>query len=820
MAIQPDTKLRPKISSGLSSAEALHRLHLEGRNVLVPKKPFERIKEILITFAVPMAIMLLATAFIYFAFGEIRDATILLIALGPFLGVDLMLQSRSRRALAHLSSAIAPKATALRDGKPNVVHFEELVREDVILIKEGQILPADGIFLETQHLNVDESQLTGESEPINKKEGDPFFAGSRVLSGTAMGSLTQTGAQTQYGKIAKLFSETPVTPTPIQEKTATLVKQIGTIAIFTGIGVFALELLREAPLKTALLSSVSVIMSAFPGEFPLVYTLFLSLGAWRLTHFGVLVRRLSSVETLGSTTVICLDKTGTLTRGEFHLKSFISSPETPSDMTNTYQAAVMSCEPTPEVPDDPMEKAIFTYLESEKIAPETLRRGWKLIHDHAFDRFTKTMTHVWRKSVQYPPEAATIQIVTKGALEGVLTKCQLAPSERECILAKNTELAGKGLRILALAGKSQNQSSGIREEDENNLRFIGLIAFEDPLRPEVPAATRSCQEAGVKLKLITGDHPLTAQSIAEQAGFDRPGDIVLGDDLDRATPEEFDRLVMSRSVFARIRAEQKHAIIDALIKGGETVAMTGDGINDAPALKRANIGVAMGIRGTDVARSAADLVLLNDDFSALVLTLREGRLIFSKIRSAFRYLIAFHIPIMGLALTVPLSGMPILLLPVHLLWLEMIVHPVSAFVFESGVLVEKNPKKRQTLISRKDLLKSVASGLITCICAFGIFRFYVIESEIYARSAALSVIIFSSLFIVWAEIKGETSWFRTLPPLRLGFWIPMLCVAASIPLCLETPLIAEVLHCGPLRGHDWAMTAGLGFLSVIWRIRF
>jgi Ca2+-transporting ATPase len=818
----------PAALSGLTPAEAEARLRACGPNRLVTEERWAWLKELLGILGDPMALMLAAAASVYLLLGETTDGIILLLALIPVLGVDVFLEARSREALKKLARLVAPRARVIRAGQEMEIPTEALVPGDILVVREGDILHADGVVRWCANLALDESPLTGESEPQEKRPftgtvnrdvsvKSRFFAGSLVLAGHGYGEITATGARTEYGHIARLVAEAETEPTPLQRKTGRMVRQFAGVALLVAMGVFALGLWRGATLPAVLLAAISLAMAAIPEEFPLVFTLFLSLGAWRLSRCGVLVRRLVSIETLGSTTVICADKTGTLTAGQLALDIHLSLSSGVSD-EGLLEAAVLACEPHPT---DTLERVIVAHCREHGIGPEVLYAQWRLVYDHPFDPVGKHMSHVWQRTSL--DDHGAWRIVAKGALEGIVEHCDLTPEQRAAAESANARLAGQGMRVLAVAGKATSSFAGIRTEDERDLRLYGLLGFRDPLRPEVPAAIAECQAAGIAVKLITGDHALTAHAIADAAGIAHAHDgILTGEQLDGLPEEQLAERASRASIFARIRPEQKYAIVDALKGAGEIVTMTGDGINDAPALRRADIGVSMGSRATAVARAAADLVLLDDNFAALVATVREGRQIFGNIQRAFLYLLAFHVPILGLALAAPLLGLPLMLLPVHLVWLELIVHPVSALLFEGEPappdLMRRPPRDpRAPLLPSRLAMPSALSGLLLTAAVLGIYWARLEAGPVYARSAAMSALILGSLLLVWAERAGDRPWSSLLWPKTARFWIVWGLVALSLPLSLAVPTIARVLQVGPISVRDWALAAGLAVASIGWR---
>jgi Ca2+-transporting ATPase len=510
----------------------------------------------------------------------------------------------------------------------------------------------------------------------------------------------------------------------------------------------------------------------------------------------VLVRRLASVETLGSTTVICTDKTGTLTLGRFGLEELVPLGVPESALL---AVAVRACERDPQ---DTMDRAILKAAR-ERNVPVSWLHSSVLAIDYAFDPVEKHMAHVWREP------SGRVRLAAKGALEGLLRRCAISADERAAALSSHERMASAGRRVLAVAERS-GTFGGDREHDLRDLRLVGLLGFSDPLRSSVIAAIAECQGAGVRVKIVTGDSLVTAHAIAEAAGIahDHAGGILSGDELS-AAPEE---RILRASIYARVQPGQKHLIVMAHQHAGEVVAMTGDGINDAPALRQADVGVSMGLRGTAVARAAADLVLLRDDFGALVAAVREGRRIFQNLVHAFLYLIAFHVPVIALAVLVPVLGLPPLLLPIHLVWLELIVHPVSALVFEGDPAEDamRQPPRPpgSPILPRRPLALSLLSGAMLAAAALWLYAHQLPSGEAAARSAAMAVVIAGGLLLVLAE-RGARGTARLL----------VVCgvVALSLPLAIHIAPLASVLQLAPPGMLGWAWALALAVAAVGWR---
>ena len=822
--VTPGLDAIPPGLEGLSSGEAAVLLAKVGPNRWVPPDPFAWLREAFLLLLDPMAIMLAIAATIYFALGDTRDAAVLLLALIPVLGVDVLLEARSRAALAKLARAASPLAEIVRDARVRAIPLEEVVPGDLLVMQEGHTIAADGVTLWAANLAIDESSLTGESEPqvkqatLDIRDAAPdsrFFAGSLVVAGHGFGRVTKTGSGTQYGGIAALVAGTTPALSPLQQRASQLARRLGGAAALVALALVPLSRLRGDSWTEALLGAVSLAMAAIPEEFPIVLTLFLSVGAWRLASRGMLVRRLASVETLGSTSVICTDKTGTLTRGDFQVTDHVVFNGTIQD-DEFLEAAVLACEPHPA---DAMERAICGYAEQRGVSLAAIAARWTLVRDYAFDPIGKHMTHAWRAVSAHD----AFLVAAKGAVEGVLAHIRPDPAARAQMLEANKRFAERGLRVLALAAKRTDRLGSNREDDERDLTVFGLIGFQDPIRPEVPTAVAECQRAGIRVKMITGDHALTAHAVAEATGIlHEEGVIVTGDELNGLSDADRDRCVQRAAIFARISPQQKFWIVDALRRDGAIVAMTGDGVNDAPALRRANIGIAMGQRGTDVARATADLVLLNDNFASIVATVREGRHILQNVQRAFLYLIAFHVPIVFLAIITPLADVPLVLLPIHLVWLELIVHPVSAFVFQAepptaSIMTRPPRDPAAPLLPRTAVVRSAATGATLAVTTFLVYWLqYPVLGEAAARAMALATLLAGYQTLVFVERAALPGTTISIPRTRV-FWTVWCASTLSAAAVFSVPSLEQLCRIATPSGTGMAWAALAGVVAVVWR---
>lgn len=800
---------RPQLNA-LTQEQAAERLRRFGPNVLVPEKRNAAAQWIVAFFSDPMVLLLLVAGGTYFVLGDRLDAIIALGALAPIFLIEAVLEHRSEAALQALKTLSLPTARVRRDSVERVIDAREVVPGDLLMVQEGDVFVADGTLAGGNDLLVDESALTGESEPVLKESGrSELFAGTALRSGRGEMLVTATGSATKYGRIGKLMSEMRVSATPIEAAIRKLVRQAGAAVLVLCAIVIFVEHGRGALWPAAVIAGVSLAMAAIPEELPMVYTLYLALGAWRLAKQRALVRRLASVETLGAANVICVDKTGTLTHGRLDLAAVWPYRASDADVV---AAAVLASDARAF---DPLDAALLTYAR-EQHADMTLFDRSKPQIVYPFDAGSRRMTQVWRVS-----DGALVAV--KGALESVLPLCTLTEAERSEILSANERLAAEGMRLLAVAQGTKFRASAARETNEAGLRFTGLLAFTDPIREDVPASIQACADAGIEVVMITGDHPLTAEAAARRLGLQSRRTIT-GDELDGMSPVQLAAALSDARIFARIQPEQKLRLVQAFHTRGDIVAMTGDGTNDALALREADIGVAMGRHGTDVARGAADLVLLDDDFTTIVAAIAGGRRIFRNLRRAFRYLNAFHTPLILSAVAVPFFGVPLLLLPVHLVWLELIVHPTSALVYENDsggaddVMAERPRGRASNLLRGNDWFRPVLLGTtltIGCLTAYllALHNGYPADA---ARATALAVMLFGQMLLVLSERSSH------LPIWKQSFRdnrriVPILAATVAMLLVmLYVPALAAAFRVAAPSPAHLGAAFGIAVLCTLW----
>jgi Ca2+-transporting ATPase len=781
--------------TGLPGNEARRRLAAEGPNQLPSDERRGALALAAGVLREPMFLLLLGAAAVYLVLGDLREALVLAASVVVVLAITIVQERRTEDALGKLRDLSSPRALVVRDGIDVRIAGSEVVRGDVMRLREGDRVAADALLLESGGLLVDESLLTGESVPVARAAGDRVFSGTLVVKATALAQVTATGPRSELGRIGTSLAGVDRGKTSLETETARLVRlfALGALAICVLVG--ALYATTRDDTLGGILAGITLAMAMLPEEFPVVLTVFLALGAWRISKHGVLTRRMSAIEMLGAATVLCCDKTGTLTEnrmtvveawtgGSWREAAAWTQAEAP-----VLEAAALACEPSPF---DPMERAI---LEAAlRIAPSSaaLRAEATLERHYPFGEGFLAMCLGWR-----PPSGA-VRVAMKGAPETVIALCTLAPEAREAALREAAAAAARGLRLLAVAtagleGDWPGSPAGFR------FAFLGFIALADPVRTSVPAAVALCRRAGIRVVMITGDHPETARAIARQAGID---------------PE---------NVYARVRPEQKLAIVNALRDNGEIVAMTGDGVNDAPALKAAHIGIAMGRRGTDVAREAASLVLLEDDFTSIVATIRLGRRIYDNIRNAMRFLVAVHVPLAGMAFIPLAMGWPLFAFPVHVMFLEFVIDPACSIAFEAERsdphVMERSPRPvGQRLFSVGSFALGVllgASVLVAVVLVYGV-SLGLGDGERAARAAAFVALVCGVLALIVANRSHRLTLFELdWRENKALYWIVALA-AGSLLATVYIPAVAGIFRFAPLTPLAFLAAAAAGFASVTW----
>ncbi len=820
-------------ASGLTSEQA-RKLQVEyGRNELTPQKKTSFISKALHIVAEPMFLLLLVAAVIYFVLGEPRDGAIMLIFVVGIISIDVIQEWKTDRTLSALKDLSAPHVRVIRDGTEQDIASVDLVPGDVMLLCEGVKIPADGTILRCNDLCVDESSLTGEAEGVWKSALDAVepsadywrkdycYAGTLVTQGTAMVQVEKIGASTEYGKIGMNVASAPEEATPLQKQTGRLVKTCAGIAavLFALVGAVTYlnipDHMLGARLIESVLSGITLAMAMIPEEFPVILTVFLSMGAWRLAKKNSLVRKLPSVETLGAVSVLCVDKTGTITMNQMTVQETWSPKGDDHALCETMG---LGCETDAY---DPMEKAMLLHCEAMGISKEHLFSG-ELVSEYAFTNELKMMGHVWHRGGE-------LLVAAKGSSERLLPLCGMTAEERETAVHELIKMGKEGLRVIAVGRmKLANEKEIPAQLTDCALEFLGLVGLADPPREGVARDIALCNRAGVRVVMITGDNGITASSIAHKIGMMDVENIITADALEKMTDDELREKVKTVSIFSRVIPEHKMRIVKAFKDNGEIVAMTGDGVNDAPALKYADIGIAMGKRGSEVSREAADLILMDDNFSTIVDTIKDGRRIYDNIRKAVGYVFTIHIPIALTSLLAPMLGISpasLFLLPLHVVLLELIIDPTCSIVLERQPaeedIMDRPPRDpKEQMLTRSGLVKSVLQGLVIFAAAFGTYYWTLAGNPVnapVARAMGLAILMIANLLLVQVNSSSHDSIAHSIRNLARDkvMWLVNLGTLAGLAAILYTPL-AGVLKLAPLSGRQLLVVLGMALTSTLW----
>ena len=815
---------------GLTSGEAKLLQERYGKNNIVPEKKESFIRKVLEVIKEPMFLLLLVAAMIYFILGEPRDGIIMLIFVVAVISIDVVQEWKTDKTLKALRKLSAPHITVIRDGIEMMINSEDLVPGDLMIISEGVKVPADGFVIKANDLCIDESSLTGEPvcvwKSVNNSDNGYWkqnycYAGTLVTQGIGVIKVDKIGVGTEYGKIGKKVSETKEEATPLQKQTSTLVKVCAYIAaiLFFLVAVITYMNLIDYSFKAriieSILSAITLAMAMIPEEFPVILTVVLSMGAWRLAKKNSLVRKLPSVETLGAVSVLCVDKTGTITINKMTVKDIWSVND---DIKGFSKIMGMACETEAY---DPMEQAMIEYCEKNNITKDMLFGG-TLVKEYSFTNERKMMGHVWKND-------DGITVAAKGSPEKIIKLCDLDEELKKDINNKMKEFSLKGLRVIAVGKMIIEKEDDIpRSLEQCRLEFLGLVALQDPPRETVKNDIAICSKAGIRVVMITGDNGITASAIAKDVGIVGNDNIITGDIIDRLSDEELREKVKNINIFSRVVPEHKMRIVKAFKENGEIVAMTGDGVNDAPALKKADIGIAMGKRGSEVAREAADLVLLDDNFSTIVYTVKDGRRIYDNIKKAIGYVFTIHIPIALSSLLAPLLGIgskELMLLPIHVVLLELIIDPTCSIVLErqpaEDTIMERKPRDpNEKILTVNLLVKSIIQGFVLFIASFGVYYIYLIKNQAsveVARSMAISIIMISNLLLVQVNNSNKEYAYKSFIKLRKDkvMWSTIVATIVLIVVILYTP-ISSILKLAPLTIVDMLLVLLISVCSIMW----
>ncbi|MBZ5679243.1 MAG: cation-translocating P-type ATPase [Acidobacteriia bacterium] len=826
--------------AGLSSAEARGRLRVDGPNELPSSKPrsiaaiaWEVIKE-------PIFLLLVACGTIYLFLGDVQEALMLLGFVFVVTGISFYQGHKTERTLEALRDLSSPRALVIRDGRPTRIPGREVVKGDVVVLSEGDRVPADSRVISCVNLSCDEALLTGESIAVRKAAstrpldvvrpgGDdlPFvYSGSLVVQGRGFAIVQAVGLHTDIGKIGKALQSVQIEKTRLQEETARWVRILAIAGGLVCALVVVLHGLTRGSWLDGVLSGLTLAMAILPNELPVVLTIFMALGAWRISRRHVLTRRVPVVETLGSASVLCVDKTGTVTMNRMSVQSLFANGEyhhvgkdpNPSLAEKFHTLVEFSILANHRDPFDPMERALNEFGKSSLVNTEHLHGDWALVRQYPLSPELLALSHVWRS-----PAGLDYVIAAKGAPEAIADLCHFSPEQMNTLFAQVGLMANEGLRVLGVARAYFQESQLPREQHDFDFEFLGLVGLADPVRPGVAKAVQECYSAGIHVVMITGDYAGTAANIGRQIGLRNPDRCITGAELDSMDEVELQRRVRTTNVFARVVPEQKLRLVRAFRANGDIVAMTGDGVNDAPALKAADIGIAMGGRGTDVAREAAALVLLDDDFSSIVHAVRLGRRIFDNLKKAIAYTLASHLPIIGLTLIPVMMKWPLILLPFHVAFLHLIIDPACSIVLEAEreeSTVMQHPPRAATepLFGRRTFAISILQGLSVLgvvLAVFAIAR-YSGRGEQEARALTFTTLVMANLALIFTN----RSWGRTiLARLRSpnpSLWWVIGGTIGFLGFVIFVPFLRDLFRFSVLHPVDLAMCTVAAAFSILW----
>lgn len=826
---------------GLSAEQAAHRLAEDGPNTLPSEQTRGWLGIARETLSDPMFALLLGAAVLYLILGDLQEGMILFGLVLVVLSLTLYQEGKTEHALASLRDLTSPRALVMREGAPLRIAGRDVVQGDLLILAEGDRIAADAVLVHGVDVQTDESLLTGEPMPVEKqpcgsdnspqKTAGPeslLFSGTLLVRGHGMARVTATGPRSEIGHIGRALDSLSLEASPLRQQTAKLVRNLAMIALLASLLLILVVGLTQNDWMAALLAGIALAMALLPQEFSVVLTVIPALGAWRLSRHQVLTRRIAAIETLGATSVLCVDKTGTLTENRMtvvqlyawppiraasladpndHLPedSLLISDGNTANLPEAFHTLVeFSILASVTDPFDPMEKAFHRLGQHFLQGTEHLHHDWTLVQQYGLTPELRAMSHVWKAQ-----DGRAHVVAAKGSPEAIIDLCHLDPLAQLRVARMVDAMAAKGLRVLGVARARFEGVDWPAIEHDFEFEFVGLLGLADPLRPDIPAAVAEARGAGIRVVMITGDYPATATAIARQAQLEVTSDhslaktsdwLLTGEAMDQLTDLQLQQRINAVRVCARIAPMQKLRIVQALKAGGAVVAMTGDGVNDAPALKAAHVGVAMGERGTDVAREAASIVLLNDNFAALVQAVRLGRRIFDNLRKSMSYILAVHVPIAGMALLPVLLGWPTMLLPLHIAFLELVIDPACSMVFENEPpepdLMQRPPRDvNAPLFAGVTLLWAllqglVALGMVLAAAWWGLNHL----SEGMARAFSFATLVAGNLALILVNRAGSGSLWQSLRVPNRTLWLVCGTALALMAAALYLPWLTAAFR--------------------------
>ncbi|MFB3388588.1 cation-translocating P-type ATPase [Flavobacterium sp. LAR06] len=801
---------------GLNIEEVLDFRAKYGINKYNYKKENRLVAFLKSIFAEPMILLLLVAAGIYFINKQYSDAVFLTLSILLIAAISLYQEKRSQNALAKLQEFTEPLCKVIRQGKQQNIKTQDIVVSDMVIVEEGGLVPADGVIMSSNDFSVNESILTGESMSVFKdkeKEDNKVFSGTTIVSGLAIIKVTEVGNETRLGKIGSSLEAITEEKTPLELQIGNFIKKMVFVGVLVFILVWAINYSRMGNILGSLLVALTLAMSILPEEIPVAFTTFMALGARRLMKMGIVVKQMKTVETLGSATIICTDKTGTITQNKMELAGLYLPSGLDTDV-NTFRelketedlitTAMWASEP---IPFDPMEIALHTTY--KKFTAKDLTANFKMIHEYPLSGKPPMMTHI------FEDDGGNRIIAAKGAPEAIFEVCHLTTKEREVVQLAMDKLTGKGYRVLGVAKGVLEGNSYPEKQQEIPFAFKGLVAFYDPPKDNISQVLQSFYEAGIGVKIITGDNARTTNAIAQQIGFRGFEKSITGDELMKLNNAELQSKVMDINLFSRMFPEAKLRIVNALKANGQIVAMTGDGVNDGPSLKAAHIGIAMGKKGTAIAKDAASLILVEDDLSKMVEAVAMGRRIYTNLKKAIQYIISIHIPII-LIVFIPLALgwiYPNIFSPLHVILLELIMGPTCSILYENepaeADTMQRGPRAlTSTFFKTKELITSILQGFVITIGVLGIYRWSVYNqwNEDSTRSMVFLTLITANVVLTLVNRSFYYSLWVTLQyknfmvSLLIGITVLLAILLFAVPFLrslfnFEMPTFFQLIVC-------------------------
>lgn len=808
-----EEKDKLKEFKGLTNNEVVISREKNGSNIQQQRKKESLINKILSIFKEPMFLLLIIAASVYFIVGEYGDGITMLIFVLAVCTIEFIQETKTDKALEELKKLSSLNVKVIRNGKKEIINSEEIVVGDIVILEEGDRVPADGKILYTQSLGINESSLTGESEIVYKNKEEDLknhfklnmcYSGTDVVNGLGIIEVTSVGKNTEFGLIGQSLNNIKKEKTPLERQ----INKLVFICTIVSITVFILtiiinyinhsELTLTKRLVDSLLAGITIAMATIPEEIPVILTVFLAMGSWSLTKKNTLTKNMKAIETLGTVNVLCTDKTGTITENKMIVEDIYTNSET--FIKTLYQ----SC---PQVAYDPMEIALKKYCQEK----EKTNTG-SITKEYPFKAETKMMGQIWNNK----------ELCVKGAYENVLPLCNLDKENYKQVKSKINEYSKEGYRVLAIA-KNDNLKNIPNSLTEAKLTFEGLVALYDPPRKGVKESLEECYSAGIRVIMITGDNGKTAASIAKKINLNNYDEVITGLELEAMSDDELFERVKTTNIFARVYPNHKMRIVNALQRNNLIVAMTGDGVNDAPALKKANIGIAMGQRGTNVAKESADIILLDDNFNTIVKAIGKGRSIYKNIQSAISYVIAIHIPLALLSLFVPIFKLPTLLLPIHVMLLELLIDPTSSIIFQRikptpSIMLEKPRNIDEPILNLKTTIRNILQGILIFIVTFITYLYLIKNNTNINLSITITyTILVLSIILIAYQLKSNNSTIKSfLEGLKDKISLMVnTTILLGLLLLIYIPFLNKTANTHPLELKHWIYIILLTLLAVL-----